>query len=176
MYMAPRRARLSARLSARLLTLGLTLASLIMTTAVMAPRVSAQVNLCEGTAGAGTGGSCAGLTFGGAQIQRVPSVFRFQTKIAQRKLPSGDEVLPKLSVIIARDDEALCVERFEAVQVQDHILNLEIGRDIDCELAEVLAEVEDGLGIPRLQRPEDCGGRGPEAASLERVCVARDGH
>jgi hypothetical protein len=76
-------------------------------------------------------------------IQKVPAVFKFQSRVAQSKIPVGDATFAKIIVNIKRDTQTLCREEFTNVRVQDSVLNLEIGRQISCELDEVIAENPD---------------------------------
>lgn len=73
-------------------------------------------------------------------LQKVPSVFKFQSRISQAKIPVGDGRFKTVVVNLKRGDATLCQESFTDVRVQDSVLNLEIGRTMSCELDAVLAE------------------------------------
>jgi len=73
-------------------------------------------------------------------LQRVPTTFKFQSRISQSKLPVGEGVFNTVIVKVLRGTDVLCMEEFAAVQVRDSVLNLEIGRNMSCELDEVIAE------------------------------------
>ncbi len=72
-------------------------------------------------------------------MQRVPAVFKFQSRISQAKLPVGDVVFETIYVNVKRGDELLCQESFNNVQVIESVLNLEIGRNMSCALDSVIA-------------------------------------
>ena len=73
-------------------------------------------------------------------LQRGSPVFRFQSRISQAKLPSGSGSFKNVVVKLLRGLDALCVEEIANVAVSRSILNLEIGRNMSCELDEVIAE------------------------------------
>ena len=77
------------------------------------------------------------------KLQKAPAFFKFQTRISQAKLPVGDVVFEKVFVNVKRGDAALCQETFSQVPVRDSVLNLEIGRTMDCKLATILAQNDD---------------------------------
>jgi len=66
------------------------------------------------------------------EIQKVPATFNFQSRISQAKIPVGDATLPQVSVLILRGSEPVCEEYFYNVKVRDSVLNLEIGRGMNC--------------------------------------------
>jgi hypothetical protein len=76
-------------------------------------------------------------------LQKVPAVFKFQSRVSQAKLPVGEGVFQSVIVKLLRGTEALCLEQFENVQVRDSVLNLSIGRNMSCELDQVIAENTD---------------------------------
>ncbi len=74
------------------------------------------------------------------ELQKVPAIFKFQSRVSQAKLPLGEAVFNTVFVKVMRGAETLCLEQFSDVTVQSSVLNLEIGRNMSCELDEVLAE------------------------------------
>ncbi len=72
------------------------------------------------------------------ELQKVPTVFKFQSRISQAKIPVGDAVFSKIVVNLNRGTETLCIEEFEDVRVRDSVLNLEIGRNISCDLESII--------------------------------------
>ena len=91
-------------------------------------------------------------------LQKVPPFFKFQTRISQAKLPVGDVIFEQIYVNVKRGDTPLCQETFSQVPVRDSVLNLEIGRTMDCELGTTgpgprRGEGNDRLGHGLLRRP-----------------------
>ena len=75
------------------------------------------------------------------QVQKVPAVFKFQSRISQAKFPIGDAEFSQLVVKVEKyDGSLLCMERFSNVKVRDSVLNLEIGRMVTCELDEIIRD------------------------------------
>ena len=80
----------------------------------------------------------------GVQLQRVPSLMKFQARVSQAKLPVGEAVFNTIIVKLIRGaNEVLCQEEFANVIVNDSVLNLTIGQNMSCELDEVVAENTD---------------------------------
>ncbi len=77
------------------------------------------------------------------ELQKVPGVFRFQSRVSQAKLPLGEAQFATVVVKVLRGTDVLCMEEFERVTVRDSVLNLEIGRNMSCELDAVIAESSD---------------------------------
>ncbi len=74
-------------------------------------------------------------------LQKVPPVFKFQARVSQAKLPIGEGTFNRVFVKLLRGTDVLCIEQFDSpVEVRDSVLNLEIGRNMSCELDEVIAE------------------------------------
>jgi hypothetical protein len=73
-------------------------------------------------------------------MQKVPAVLKFQARISQAKLPRGDGSFGELYVKLVRGTEVLCVEQFRNIRVTDGWVNIEVGREMNCELDEVIAE------------------------------------
>ena len=76
-------------------------------------------------------------------IQKVPAVFKFQSRVSQAKLPIGEASFNSVIVKLLRGADTLCMEQFADVAVRGSVLNLEIGRNMSCELGEVIAENAD---------------------------------
>jgi cysteine-rich repeat protein len=76
------------------------------------------------------------------RIQRFPSVFRFQARVSQIKVPSGRGSL-NIYVTITNSEGILCTESIKDVLIRNGILNLEVGRQMSCALDDVLAENND---------------------------------
>ena len=76
-------------------------------------------------------------------LQRSPAVLQFQARIAQSKLPQGQAVFDTLVVKLLSNSALVCVETVKDVRVRGGVLNLTLGRDMSCELAEVLAQHDD---------------------------------
>jgi len=107
------------------ITLGLLAAS---------PGATAQTLTCE----KGDTFPC-GLQIEAGNLQKVPAVFKFQARVSQAKLPIGQGVFSEVIVKLLAGDTPRCEERFQNVEVRDSVLNLEIGRNMSCELDEELA-------------------------------------
>ncbi|MEW5847245.1 MAG: hypothetical protein AB2A00_00475 [Myxococcota bacterium] len=76
-------------------------------------------------------------------LQPVPNVFKFQARVSQAKLPVGEGVFNRVIVNLNRGDETLCREEFRDVRVVDSTINVEIGRNMSCEMDQVIAENHD---------------------------------
>jgi hypothetical protein len=101
-----------------------------------APPLLAQEVACEDDADF----PC-GLQIEEVAVQKVPTIFKFQARVSQAKLPVGDGEFSTVYVKLdAPGGETLCVEQFSNVQVADSVLNLTIGTNISCALDEVIAE------------------------------------
>lgn len=121
------------RPSARLLP-GLALATLLLAPS----RADAQDVVCDNT-----GDFPCSYQIKDLKLQKVPPVFKFQARVSQAKLPIGEGLFTTVYVKLLRGTEVLCSEQFQGVQVVDSVLNLEIGRNMSCELDEVMAENSD---------------------------------
>jgi cysteine-rich repeat protein len=73
----------------------------------------------------------------------APTLFRLQARVAQAGVMIGEASFARIQVQVMGGAEVLCVERFDDVRVKASVMNLEIGREIDCELDEVLAQNTD---------------------------------
>lgn len=76
-------------------------------------------------------------------LQKVPAVLKFQAQVSQAKLPRGEGRFGTIFVKLLRGVDEVCVEELHDVLVKDGVLNIEIGRAMDCELDEVVAENDD---------------------------------
>ncbi len=73
-------------------------------------------------------------------LHKSPSVFNLQARVSPAKLPSGRGEI-KLMVVLYGDDREVCAESFpHPVKIRKGILNVEIGRGMNCALDEVLME------------------------------------
>ncbi len=89
-------------------------------------------------------------------IQRVPTSFKFQAAISQAKMPVGEAVFQTLIVNIKKGDDPMCTETFTNVQVRDSVLNLDIGKQMSCDMDAVMAE-HSGLTFQVcIGGPENC--------------------
>ncbi len=77
-------------------------------------------------------------------IQKVPAVSKFQARVSQAKLPIGSATFNEVVVKLLSGTELRCKERFQNVEVRESVLNLEIGRNMSCELD---AEIATGSGL-----------------------------
>jgi hypothetical protein len=72
---------------------------------------------------------------------RAP-LFRFQARIAQGGMPLGDRRLNEVTVFFLAAGQVVCQERFTP-DVRDSVLDLPIGAQPSCDLAQVLATSSD---------------------------------
>ncbi len=86
-----------------------------------------------------TGMSC-GYEIEYKAIEKVPPFFKFQSRISQAKLPVGDVEFSKIIVNVKDGTSTPCTETFNNVMVRDSILNLTIGHNMSCELADIIAK------------------------------------
>jgi hypothetical protein len=78
-----------------------------------------------------------------ASIQKSPTVFNLQVRVSPTKIPSGRGVVSMFVNLSNREGDVLCSESFSnPVKIRNGVLNLEIGRGMDCALDEVLMENE----------------------------------
>lgn len=91
---------------------------------------------------ASTGKSCT-FTISNNTIQKVPTLFKLQAQISQAKMPLGDAVFTKIMVKVKSGTTELCSEPFNQVRVRSGVLNLEIGRALNCQLDDVVAKYND---------------------------------
>jgi len=89
-------------------------------------------------------------------LQPVPRTFKFQARVSQAKLPIGEGVFGRVIVNLKRGDETLCREEFRDVRVAASVVNLEIGRNMSCELDQVIAENADLFFQLCIGGPENC--------------------
>ncbi|PKN56105.1 MAG: hypothetical protein CVU56_17875 [Deltaproteobacteria bacterium HGW-Deltaproteobacteria-14] len=80
-----------------------------------------------------------GIQLETGDLQKVPAVFKFQARVSQAKLPIGQGLFSEVIVKLLAGDQPRCEERFQNVEVRDSVLNLEIGRNMSCELDEEMA-------------------------------------
>ena len=102
--------------------------------------VSGQAQTCDGIA---PDKFPCGYAIADLAVQRVPALFKLQARVAQAKLPVGEGTFATVVVKLVRGSEVLCLESFGNVQVKESVLNLEIGRNMSCELDEYIAKNED---------------------------------
>ena len=81
------------------------------------------------------------------QFTKVPSVFKFQARVSQAKLPIGKGVFSEVIVNVNEGSTTKCIEKFQNVEVRDSVLNLEIGLNMSCEFDELLAKSAGGLAL-----------------------------
>jgi hypothetical protein len=74
------------------------------------------------------------------KLQKVPAIFKFQARVSQAKLPIGKGEFPTVFVKLVNANQVLCIEQFENVKIEDSVLNLDIGNNMNCEIHEVIAE------------------------------------
>ena len=89
-------------------------------------------------------------------LQRVPRVLKFQARVSQARLPVGQGLFPRLTVNLKRGQSVLCAEEFRNVQVEGSVVNLEIGRNLSCDLDEVIAENHELEFQLCLGQPDNC--------------------
>jgi|GEM_PF-1334483 len=115
------------------------------------------------------------------RLQKVPSVFKFQARVSQAKLPIGEGVFNTVYVKLLRGTQVVCMEQFTGVQVVDSVLNLEIGRNMSCELDEVIAENTDLAfqicpgGVENCLQPVSLGSA-PYAIKASFASIAQQAH
>jgi len=80
-------------------------------------------------------------------FSKAPSVFKFQARVSQAKLPIGKAVFSEVIVKVLEGGNLVCMEKFQEVTVRDSVLNLEIGHDMSCEFDELLAKSETALAL-----------------------------
>jgi cytoskeletal protein CcmA (bactofilin family) len=73
-------------------------------------------------------------------LQKVPARLKFQARVSQAKLPIGEGLFETLTVNLLSGGTILCSEAFTSVQVKGSVLNLDIGANMSCDLAETIAE------------------------------------
>jgi hypothetical protein len=74
------------------------------------------------------------------ELQKAPAILKVQARVSQARLPVGEGVFNSIWVKLLRGEEAICLEEFNNVVVQESVLNLEIGRGMSCEMDAVIAE------------------------------------
>ena len=72
-------------------------------------------------------------------LQRAPTLFKLQARVAQAGSMIGEAKFTDLAVKLRSGTDVLCTEKFKNVQIRASLMNLEIGHEIDCELDDVLA-------------------------------------
>jgi hypothetical protein len=70
-------------------------------------------------------------------------LFKLQAQISQAKIPVGDAVFSTLVVNVLSGGQIKCAETFSQIAVRSGVLNLEIGRTIDCNFDDVIAKYND---------------------------------
>ena len=77
-------------------------------------------------------------------LSPVPALFKFQARVAQAKMPLPNAEFEQVFVkVLQGASDVLCVEQFRKVQVRDSVLNLEIGRNMSCDLGPTIAQNSD---------------------------------
>lgn len=89
-------------------------------------------------------------------MQKSPAFFKFQAHISQAKLPVGDVVFQTVYVNVKKAETLICQEQFNNVQVRDSVLNVEIGKTMNCALDELLAANSDLLFQVCIGSQENC--------------------
>jgi hypothetical protein len=113
-------------------------AAFLLTFAILmtSGQASAQDVVCDGN---GEAFPCS-FQFEQAGIQPVPKLMKFQSRVSQARLPLGDAVFQRVKVRVRAGESTKCEEDFTNVEVKNSVLNLEIGRNISCDLPTVIAE------------------------------------
>jgi hypothetical protein len=90
-------------------------------------------------------------------IQKVPTTFKFQSRISQAKMPVGNQTFTTIYVNLVRGtNDVQCSEQLNQVQVRDSVLNIEIGRGFNCQLDEIIAANSDLNFQICIQSKENC--------------------
>lgn len=89
-------------------------------------------------------------------LQKVPTTFKFQSRISQARLPVGDVQFSRIFVRVMHGDSSLCLEDLRNVRVRDSVLNIEIGRQMNCQLDEVIANNNDLNFQICIERSDNC--------------------
>lgn len=81
----------------------------------------------------------------GSQIDQVaiapaPTELSIQARVAQAKIAIGKGLFEKLTVRVLEGATQLCEEQFQNVSVENGVLNLRIGREMSCDLGQVVTE------------------------------------
>ncbi len=129
----------------------------------------------------GVGAFPCGNQIGTAQIQPVPQLLQLQARVSEATLPIAAGVFNKLIVELKHGDELLCSEEFHDVRITNSTINLEIGRNMNCDLAETVATNEDLAlqicigGTDKCLRPIDLG-TVPYALKSTYALLAQQAH
>jgi len=91
----------------------------------------------------GAGDLPCGYQINSFQIEPAPNLLKFQARVSQAKLPVGDGVFGRVIVAVVRGSEKLCSEEFHDVRVSYSAINLDVGRNMDCDLGKVVAANQD---------------------------------
>ena len=75
----------------------------------------------------------------GVSVPEVRPIFNLQARVAQARLPLGEARFPVVVVKVLRGAEVVCLEQIANVRVSESVLNLELGHNMSCDLAEVIA-------------------------------------
>ncbi len=89
-------------------------------------------------------------------LARVPRLLHYQARVSQAQLPVGEGLFRKVLVNLKRGQDILCTEEFHDVRVLGSVVNLEIGRNVSCELDEVAAENHELELQVCLGQPDNC--------------------
>ncbi len=127
----------------------LALLALLIGTLTAAP-ASAQDVICA------PGDEPCGYQIQDVALQRVPRTLKYQARVSQAQLPIGEGLFRKVLVNLKRGQRILCKEEFRNVQVIGSVINLEIGRNLSCELDEVIAENHELEFQICLGQPDNC--------------------
>ena len=88
----------------------------------------------------GSGGAPCGYQIHDVVLQRVPRLLDLQARISQTQLPIGEGLFKRVWVKLRRSQSVLCEEEFRDVRVIGSVMNVQVGRNLSCELDEVVAE------------------------------------
>jgi hypothetical protein len=92
-----------------------------------------------------SGANC-GFAISDSKIQKMTPLFKLQAQISQAKIPVGDALFTNLFVNVLSNTAVKCTEPFTDIKVRSGVLNLEIGRSINCNgsfLDDVIAKNND---------------------------------
>ncbi len=73
-------------------------------------------------------------------LQKAPTLVRLQARVAQAKLPLGDQTFSTVVIKLLRGGEVLCLESLSQVPVHGSVLNLTVGENLSCDLGQAIAD------------------------------------
>ena len=74
------------------------------------------------------------------EVPEVLPVFHLQSRISQGKLPAGELRLQLVVIKVLRGTTSVCQETISDVVIHESVINLEIGRNMSCDLSQLIAE------------------------------------